>query len=113
MRVLLVDAVVASIVEAKHNISLDTLSVVDEQVGDGSTVWDEVGTDTLRDDGVFAVSVGYRSAVAIDRLVALGKGSGRQKRRQTERKTTHDGRVYNAVTRKNRGRVAKEDEQDE
>lgn len=39
------------IVESKHNITLDTAAVVDEQVADRGTVWDEVHADALSRDG--------------------------------------------------------------
>lgn len=50
MRVLSINSVVRSIVEAKHDISLYAMCVVDEQIADSSTIRDEIGTDAFRRD---------------------------------------------------------------
>jgi len=42
---------VCGVVESEHNITLNTVSVVDEQVADGGTVGDEIHADTLSRDG--------------------------------------------------------------
>ena len=81
VRVQPVDAVVASIVETKDNVTLDAVGVVDEKVGDGSAVWDEVGTNAFGRDLVFAVGHGRRAIAGDHGAIAgdhgtLGKGHG-------------------------------------
>jgi hypothetical protein len=57
VRVLLVDLVVAGIVESEDDVALDTVDVLDEEVADRGAVGDEVGTDTFAGDLVLAVLV--------------------------------------------------------
>jgi hypothetical protein len=45
--------VVCSVVKSENNITLNAVGVVDEQVADRSTVWDEVHADTLGRDSYF------------------------------------------------------------
>ena len=47
MRVLSVYSVMCGVVESENDITLNTVSIVDEQVADRGTVWDEVHADTL------------------------------------------------------------------
>jgi hypothetical protein len=79
--VLLVDAVVAGIVEAKDNVTNLAVDVLDEEVADGSSVGDEVGLDTLARDGVLAVLV---DAGAIASDLRLGEGEEREGRESSE-----------------------------
>lgn len=58
MRMLAVDAVVRGIIEASYNVPLTSRGVIDEEVGDGSSVGDEVGADIDAADFVFAVCIG-------------------------------------------------------
>ena len=51
VRVLGVYSVVCGVVESENNITLNAVSVVDEQVADRGTVRDEVHADTLSRDG--------------------------------------------------------------
>lgn len=44
-----------SIVESQHNVSLNSMDVSDEEVGDCCCVGDELGTDSFGLDLVFAV----------------------------------------------------------
>ena len=81
VRVLLVDLVVAGIVEAEDNVADFTVDVLDEEVADGSSVGDEVGADTLAGDLVLAVLVDA-SAIAGD--IGLGEGEERQGRESSE-----------------------------
>ena len=74
VRVLLVDLVVAGIVEAEDNVTDFTVDVLDEEVADGSSVGDEVGADALAGDLVLAVLVDA-SAIAGD----LGLGEGEER----------------------------------
>jgi len=55
VRVGLVLGVVGSIVPTKDDITLDTVGVSDEEVGDGCAIRDEVCADALRGDLVFAI----------------------------------------------------------
>ena len=50
MRVLSVYSVMCGVIETENNVTLNTVSVVDEQVADRGTVWDEVHADTLSRD---------------------------------------------------------------
>ena len=81
VRVLLVDLVVAGIVEAEDNVADFTVDVLDEEVADGSSVGDEVGADTLAGDLVLAVLVDA-SAIAGD--LGLSEGEERQSRESSE-----------------------------
>lgn len=81
VRVLLVDLVVAGIVEAEDDVADFTMDVLDEEVADGSSVGDEVGADTLAGDLVLAVLVDT-SAIAGD--LGLGEGEERQCRQSSE-----------------------------
>lgn len=47
MRVQLVDAVVACIVEAEYNVAFDAVGVIQEEVGDGGAIGDKVGANAL------------------------------------------------------------------
>lgn len=58
MRMLSVNAVVCGIVEATYEIALNARSVVDEQVGDGSSIRNEVGSDVCALDLVLAIDIG-------------------------------------------------------
>ena len=58
VRVLAVHGVVGGVVEAAHDVALHAGRVVDEQVGDGRAVGDEVGADADAADLVLAVLVG-------------------------------------------------------
>lgn len=78
VRVLLIDAVVAGIVEAKDNIALYAVNVFDEQVADGSSVGDEVGADALARDLVLAILV---RASAVAGGLRLGESEERQGRK--------------------------------
>lgn len=88
--VLAVDAVVACVVPAgrdlsaprivsgllacapKHNISLDTILVVDEEVADRGAVWHEASSDAFTCDLEFAILVWIRAggAIALDGCVS-------------------------------------------
>jgi len=46
-----VESVGSGVVESKDDVTLDAVGVVDEEVGDGGTVRNEVGSDTLGRDG--------------------------------------------------------------
>lgn len=50
MGMLPVNSVIRRIVEAKHDISLNSMRIVDEQIANSSTIRDEVGTNTFRRD---------------------------------------------------------------
>lgn len=78
VRVLLVDLVVAGIVETEDNVALNTMDVLDEEVADRGAVGDEVGADTLAGDLVLAVLV-HGGAIA-----RLGQGEERQGREGEE-----------------------------
>lgn len=64
-----VDTIVTCIVETKHNVSLNALAVVDEEVGDCGAVGDEVGSDSWSGNHVLAIGHGT-SAIASDGVVA-------------------------------------------
>jgi hypothetical protein len=81
VRVLLVDAVVGSIVEAEDDVTHLAVDVLDEEVADGSSVGDEVGADTLARDLVLAVLVDG-GAIAND--FRLGEGEEREGRESSE-----------------------------
>ena len=81
VRVLLVDLVVAGIVEAEDNVADFAVNVLDEEVADGSSIGDEVGADALAGDLVLAVLVDA-SAIAGD--LGLGEGKERQGRESSE-----------------------------
>ena len=81
VRVLLVDLVVAGIVETKDNVADFAVDVLDEEVADGGTIGDEVGADSLAGDRVLAVLVDT-SAVAGD--LGLGEGEEREGRESSE-----------------------------
>ncbi len=63
MGVLPVNAVVGGIVKAQDYIPLYAMSVVDEQVGNAGTVWDEVCSNAFSLNVVFAIGV-WTCAVA-------------------------------------------------
>jgi len=42
-----VESIGGGIVESEDDVTLDTIGVVDEEVGDGSTVGDEICTNTF------------------------------------------------------------------
>lgn len=81
VRVLLVDLVVAGIVEAEDDVTLLAVDVLDEEVADRRAVRDEVRADALAGDLVLAVLVD-RGAVADN--VGLGEGEERQGREGEE-----------------------------
>jgi hypothetical protein len=81
VRVLLVDAVVAGIVEAEDDVTHLAVDVLDEEVADRSSVGDEVGFDTLARDLVLAVLVDT-GAIASD--LRLGEGEEREGRESSE-----------------------------
>jgi hypothetical protein len=60
VRMLLVNAVVGGIVEAAHDVTLDSVLVIDKQIGDGRAIWDESRCDALSVDPVLAVLVWTR-----------------------------------------------------
>ena len=76
-----VDRVVARVVEAEHYVALDALGVVDEQIGDGGAVRDELGANALGRDGVLAIGIGALGAVRRRlRGAVLREGRGRKER---------------------------------
>lgn len=77
VRVQFINAVVACIVKAQDNIPLYTMSVVDEQVRNGGSIRDEVGTNSLGRNLILAIRHDRR-AIACDGRVALSEGQ-RQK----------------------------------
>jgi len=81
VRVLLVDLVVAGIVEAEDDVADFTVDVLDEEVADGSSVGDEVGANTLAGDLVLAVLV---DASAIAGGLGLGEGEEREGRKSSK-----------------------------
>jgi hypothetical protein len=80
VRVLLVDLVVAGIVETEDDVALDAVDVLDEQVADRGAVGDEVGADTFAGDLVLAVLVGRGGGA----IAGLGKGEQWQGREGEE-----------------------------
>lgn len=78
VRMLLVDPVVGGIVETKDDVTLFTVDVLDEKVGDGRAVRDELSADALARDRVLAIGVDA-SAVA-NWFGGLGEGEERQGR---------------------------------
>jgi len=46
-----VESIGGSVVESEDDVTLDTIGVVDEEIGDGSTVGNEVCTDTFGGNG--------------------------------------------------------------
>lgn len=86
MRVEGVDRVVARVVEAEHNVTLNAVCVVDEEVGDGRAVGDEVCANPLRRDLVLAIGIRANCAVLRGRglrRVVLGEGRGREERQHS------------------------------
>lgn len=77
VRVLLVDLVVASIVEAKDNVTLLAVDVLNEEVADRGTVRDEVRANALARDLVLAVVV---SASTVAGRLRLGESEERESR---------------------------------
>ena len=77
VRVLLVDLVVAGIVETEDDVTLDTVNVLDEEVADRGAVGYEVGANSLAGDLVLAVLVDGGG-------IALGEGDERQSREGEE-----------------------------
>jgi len=67
--------VCSRIVEAKDDISLDTIRIVDEEIGNRGAVWDEAHSDSSGAYGVFAICTNA-CAIATDGRVAYHSGSG-------------------------------------
>lgn len=47
----LIESVGSGIVKAENDVALDAISVVDKEVGNGGTIWDEVCANALSGDG--------------------------------------------------------------
>lgn len=65
VRVLLVKRVVGGIVKTTHNVALDAMSVIDEEIGDGGAVGHKVGADAYAGDLILAIGV-CAAAIACD-----------------------------------------------
>lgn len=70
MRVDLVLGIVGRVVVPEHDVALDAVDVLDEEVGDARAVRDEVRADALGLELVLAVRVRARGAAAV-----LGDGT--------------------------------------
>lgn len=82
VRVLLVDLVVAGIVEAKNDVTLFTVDVLNEEVGDGRAVRNELSTNAFARDLVLAVRV--NAGTVTNGLRRLGEDEERQSREGEE-----------------------------
>lgn len=57
MWMLSVDTIIACVIETSDNVTFDPGGIIDEEIGDGGTVGDEVGADAGGGDHIFAVGV--------------------------------------------------------
>lgn len=91
MRVLLVDAVVGRVVEAKNDISLNTMHIGDEQVGKTRAVGDEVCANALGFDLVFTVWLNGATVAhnSLTRSRLRQSGQGQENRQSGNRASKH------------------------
>lgn len=82
VRVLLVDLVIAGVVETKDDVTLFTVDVLDEEVGDRRAVRNELSTNAFARDLVLAVRV--NAGAVTNGLRRLGEDEERQSREGEE-----------------------------
>ena len=86
VRMLLVNAVVGSIVEATNDVSRNTILVVDDQVGDGGTVGNEGRLKTITVEPVLAILIG---TLGPRRRIGRSGGEERGRSGQCEKLAEH------------------------